>query len=69
MIRFSSLPCPHCNTTETIEITEEEWNALRNGAYIQDALSRFSPAIRERFLTGICQESWNEIFGEDEEYE
>lgn len=66
MIKVKSLNCPHCGDTETIELTEPEWDSLRKRDYVQDALSRFPPDVRERFITGICGDCWNKIFGGDE---
>lgn len=66
-ILVKTLPCPLCGDSATIEVMESEWKLLKNGAYIQDALSRLSPTIRERFISGTCGECWDKLFGGDED--
>lgn len=63
----TSLPCPHCNTTMTTEISGDKLYASHRGAYVQDTLSHLSPADRERYISGTCGSCWNGIFGSDDD--
>ena len=49
-----------------LDITEEQIEAYRNGALIQDAFPNLSDNDREFFLTGITRNEWIEMFSEEE---
>lgn len=63
----TSLPCPHCNTTVTLEITGEQLWQYNNNFSIQDVLHNIDVPVRERFMTGICGDCWDKLFNPDEE--
>lgn len=63
----TSLPCPHCNTTVTLEITGEQLWQYNNNFSIQDVLHNIEVPVRERFMTGICGDCWDKLFNPDEE--
>lgn len=63
----TSLPCPHCNTTVTLEITSEQLWQYNNNFSIQDVLHNIDVPVRERFMTGICGDCWDKLFNPDEE--
>ena len=63
----TSLPCPHCNTTVTLEITGEQLWQYNNNFSIQDVLHDIAIPVRERFMTGICGDCWDKLFNPDEE--
>jgi hypothetical protein len=63
----SSLPCPHCNETISIEIAPEKLFLYNQGGYVQDVLSNFDISVRERFMTGTCETCWNAMFGYEDE--
>lgn len=65
----TSLPCPHCNTTVTLEITGEQLWQYNNNFSIQDVLHNIDIPVRERFMTGICGDCWDKLFNPDEEEE
>lgn len=54
-----------------LHIDPREWNAsidrYNDGALIQDAFPTLSPEDREFMLTGLDEEAWDEIFGNDPE--
>jgi hypothetical protein len=52
----SSFPCPDCGTIETIEITPDKLYAYNQGAYCQDVLKDYDAGIRERFISGMCND-------------
>ena len=49
-----------------LDITEEQIEAYRNGALIQNAFPDLSDTDREFFLTGITRNEWIEMFSEEE---
>ena len=49
-----------------LDITEEQIEAYRNGALIQNAFPNLSDTDREFFLTGITRNEWIEMFSEEE---
>jgi hypothetical protein len=52
----SSLPCPDCKSVATIEIAPEQLFAYNQGAYCQDVLKDYDAGIRERFISGMCDD-------------
>lgn len=66
MLTMTTLQCPYCRRTDRIDVTHEEYMAYAGGAYIQDCFARLTPAQRERFITGVCDECWTVTFGDDE---
>ena len=69
---MSSLPCPKCENTLTIEITGNELFRINQGE-LNVLAPRLAPDDRERFISGYCSTCWTEMFGgwddEDEESE
>lgn len=62
----SSQPCPMCNDVLSIAITPESLFLYNQGANVQTVLVNYPPAIRERFMTGICGDCWDMTFSDDE---
>lgn len=60
----TSNPCPMCGETKTVAITGDKLFAYNQGAMAQDVLSAYDADIRERFISGICENCWD--FGDDE---
>lgn len=51
-----------------LPITEEQvilWNSGQG--LIQDIFPDLTPSQREFILTGICEEEWNQLFGDEDE--
>jgi len=63
----TSLPCPTCKETATIEITPESLFLYNNGANAQTVLCNFNVDVRERFISGMCGDCWNAMFEFDYE--
>ena len=64
--------CPMCGMTHYIykvpvSSVERVQNRRQTGEYIQDILKDYSPADREKFKTGFCDECQKKIFAEPEE--
>jgi hypothetical protein len=60
----TSHPCPTCNTTVSIDITPEKLYAYNQGAYAQEVLSEYDAGVRERFISGMCDPCWKELYSE-----
>lgn len=52
----TSLPCPDCGTTKTVSISSEQLFAYNQGGYAQDVLKDYDAGIRERFISGMCND-------------
>lgn len=60
--------CPVCGKIHYLEdVDYEALEAWQNGELIQNAFPDMSPADREKFLTGYCEDCQNRIFAEPEE--
>lgn len=61
--------CPICGETDSIELTEEEYDNYqkwqRRELLIQEALPNRTAAEREQLKTGICAGCWDSMFKED----
>jgi hypothetical protein len=58
-----SKPCTSCGKKVTMTVRIEDVAKRANGMKVQDAFPYLSPAQREMFITGICGDCWNEMFG------
>ena len=59
---------PFTGETRTLEIdvTQEQMRAWQSGTLIQNAMPNLSASEREFILTGITDDEWDDMFGEDE---
>ena len=64
-----SLPCRYCSTSIVQVITGPQLWAYNNNAHIQEVFPDMESLVRERFITGTCDECWQKIFHIDEEEE
>jgi hypothetical protein len=62
----TSHPCPTCNTTTSVKITPDKLYAYNQGAYAQEVLSKYDPGTRERFISGMCDPCWAELYDDPE---
>jgi hypothetical protein len=58
----TSHPCPRCNEDLTVSVSSQELFAYRQGALAQDVLSAYDADVRERFISGTCNNCWNAMF-------
>jgi hypothetical protein len=68
----SSLPCPKCEQSLTVQIGGQQLFQYNQGASILAVLPDTNDDDRERFITGYCPTCWVELFGgwdDDEEGE
>jgi hypothetical protein len=61
----SSLLCPKCNESITLEVSGNELFRIRQGE-LNVLAPRISNEERERFISGYCPTCWNDLFGGDE---
>lgn len=59
--------CPHCGKKTSLEVKREDWEQWKLGKNVQIVFPYLSPAEREMLITGICDDCWKEIFGEEDE--
>lgn len=55
----TSHPCPMCGETQTVKVTSAELYAYNQGSMAQQVLSNYDAGVRERFISGICNDCWN----------
>lgn len=65
LITRKSMVSGKINTFD-IPVTEEQLLSWRNGLYIQDAMPNLSDSEREFIMTGITDEEWEELYGDEE---
>jgi ribosomal protein S27E len=65
----TSLPCPMCGDSLTIEMPTSRLFAYNNGASITEVFPDLNSAERERFISGTCGDCWNKMFAFDDEEE
>jgi hypothetical protein len=53
------------NKRQDIPVTQEQLDAWRSGALIQNAMPHLSADEREFIMTGITPDVWEELFAED----
>lgn len=60
--------CKRCNREVEVPITEKQLESwIKSGDYIQTYFPHLSAAEREMFVSGICNDCWNELFPEENE--
>lgn len=67
MHKIQTMACPMCDEQPTVELTDEEYEALKSGTLIQKAMPTRSADFREKFLSGYCGKCWDIVFPPEEE--
>ena len=62
-----SVTCPLCGKKTLIEVKREDLMKWEHGENVQTTFPYLSPAEREMFITGICDDCWTDMFGKEEE--
>lgn len=63
-----SIKCKICGKEHKFDITKEQFNKYANKEdLIQNIFPEISSELREMFISRICPDCWNEIFGKHEE--
>ena len=63
--------CPFTGTLNDreIDVTQEQLEEWNRGTLAQNAFPNLTPSEREFIMTGITDEVWDDIFGEDDQNE
>lgn len=62
-----SLACPMCGAAPVeIDISDDQFDSLESGEFIQSVLPDVEEEFRERFISGVCPKCWT-AFDDDEE--
>ena len=65
----TSLPCPVCAQTATVEIPSHSLWQYNQGALIHNVMPSESDDVRERFISGYCATCWTATFGDGDDDE
>lgn len=59
--------CPCCHSVTIINVDSDDYRDWRRGGLlVQDVFPYLSAGMREKLLTGLCENCWEKVFGEDE---
>ena len=60
--------CPSCTKEWAVEVEERDYvDYTENGKHAQYAFPYLSAEKRELLISGICNDCWNTIFGDEDE--
>lgn len=59
----TSPECPDCGEDTTVTMTGGKVFAYRNGMMAHEVFPDLSAGMRERFISGICPDCWELVFG------
>ena len=63
MISISTLPCPFCKKTHTVNVNSADYvRFLRRECLVQDCFPYLKAEEREMLISGICPDCWNKTF-------
>lgn len=69
MLTVITTKCPVCGNEKSFDLDADKWNRYLSTEHIQDLFPELNEEDRERLITGICPNCWNDIFSDDEEDE
>jgi hypothetical protein len=58
--------CPICGKSYTVIVPHEGFIKWRNGGRVQECMPQLSNEDREALMSGICDECWGRMYGEDD---
>ena len=58
--------CPFCGTTYFVDVDEKDYVNWINGGMVQDCFPYLSANDRERLISGICPDCWDNMLGGEE---
>lgn len=67
MVVYETARCIVCNETSQITVASGDLFRWRCGAFVQDVWPQWTPAERERMITGTHPACWDEMFGDDDD--
>ena len=60
-----TVTCPFCGESEILTLPLEGFLDWRNGTPVQEAFPDLSVDDRERLISGICPDCWDEMFKDE----
>ena len=54
--------CPFCGCVETVTVHPCDWIKYENGGLVQDCFPYLTASQRERLISGICSDCWDDMF-------
>ena len=59
--------CPFCGKGHEVEVNEIDYLDWKDGEHAQNAFPYLDANEREMFISGICPDCWNGMFGQAED--
>lgn len=59
--------CQVCGQDSVVAVSDESYEKLKAGAFVQEAFPELSPGDRELLISGMHPECWDSLFADDEE--
>ena len=56
--------CPFCGHANFVEVNKNDYLDWQDGELAQNAFPYLSADEREMLISGICNQCWDEMFGE-----
>ena len=50
--------CPSCKAIQKVNVSSQEYAFWKEGKSVQKAFPQLTPAEREIFVTGMCEDCW-----------
>lgn len=69
MLEVQTQPCSGCGQTAFFSMTQEQYNAWKQGEHVQSIFPDWSPDDREMLISGTCPPCWAEMWTEEEDWE
>lgn len=63
-LTIALIQCPFCKRVFEIEVNKQQLLDYINGQLAQKAFPDMHVDIREMFISGICNDCWNDTMGE-----
>lgn len=61
--------CPVCGLSGMVIAPLSAWNEYANGMHVQNAFPMLNADQREMIVSGTHSKCWDELWGDDEDYE
>ena len=60
--------CPFCGKVQEVLVYDDDYfNWWSRGLSVQEAFPYLTAAERELLISGICEDCWEDLFGEEDE--
>lgn len=57
--------CPFCGEKMALPVPKDEFDAWQSGVPVQKAFPYLSAEEREFIISGICENCWEKMFGDE----